>query len=119
MATYTAEIATNRFGMGAKEGELLSAKSQPQEWLLQQIRPLTFSPGFTESNTALSKVSEYRLMWRQAKKTVADKPAQPKNKMPMAEDPIKRLRKSANQYALQLSHNTCLLYTSPSPRDRG
>lgn len=38
----TAEIAVNRFGLGAKPGELARAASNPQRYLLKQIRPLSF-----------------------------------------------------------------------------
>ena len=43
-AKLDAVIAVNRFGLGAKSGELLSAKSDPRAWLIRQAkgdRPLS------------------------------------------------------------------------------
>ena len=34
-----AAIAVTRFGLGAKPGEMLTARDDPQAWLLAQIRP--------------------------------------------------------------------------------
>ena len=34
-----AAIAATRFGMGAKPGEILTARDDPKAWLLAQIRP--------------------------------------------------------------------------------
>lgn len=47
MATPSPEIATNRFGLGARPGEIAAARSDPRGWLEAQIGPLAFdtTPG--------------------------------------------------------------------------
>ena len=42
MNRATGEIAANRFGMGARHGEISAARADPQGWLERQIGPLSF-----------------------------------------------------------------------------
>ncbi|MFM7272644.1 MAG: DUF1800 family protein [Gammaproteobacteria bacterium] len=42
MAAASPEIATNRFGLGARPGEIAAARKDPRGWLEAQIGPLVF-----------------------------------------------------------------------------
>jgi uncharacterized protein (DUF1800 family) len=52
MATLTPEIAVNRFGLGARPGELALAARDPQAWLEAQLGALEFD-GAAGSSTAV------------------------------------------------------------------
>ena len=52
MATLTPEIAVNRFGLGARPGELALAARNPQAWLETQLGALEFD-GAAGSSTAV------------------------------------------------------------------
>lgn len=42
IAQIRASIAANRFGYGASEGELKSAAINPKQWVISQLKPITF-----------------------------------------------------------------------------
>ncbi|XQW86840.1 DUF1800 domain-containing protein [Thalassotalea piscium] len=43
-------IALNRFGYGAKAGELNQAVKNPKQWIIQQLQPIAFDNRFPHSN---------------------------------------------------------------------
>jgi uncharacterized protein (DUF1800 family) len=58
-----AAIATTRLGLGAKSGEILAAKSDPQGWLTAQIRPQgadTIDPQMASSADRLAQYREFQ-----------------------------------------------------------
>ena len=56
-----AAIAVTRFGLGAKPGELLTARDDPQAWLLAQIRPaLGADQPVTPAPDAAQRLLEFR-----------------------------------------------------------
>ena len=57
MNRATGEIAANRFGMGARHGEISAARADPQGWLERQIGPLSFD-GSTGSSTEVLQLLE-------------------------------------------------------------
>jgi uncharacterized protein (DUF1800 family) len=64
MNKYSAEIAANRFGMGARAGELQAAQEDPVNWLLKQIKPIAFDSAVGN----LAKVSEMLKDYNQVRK---------------------------------------------------
>ena len=73
-----AAIATNRFGLGARPGEIESVGSQPAGWLLDQLEgppatpaPVAALPGCAET---LVKVQKLRLAQRDRQNSAADGP---------------------------------------------
>lgn len=52
-------IATNRFGLGARPGQIELAKTDPQGWLLGQLRQPRLTPSLTDSNAALVQIAAY------------------------------------------------------------
>src|SRR5688572_18101817 len=74
----TAAIATNRFGLGARPGELAAAGKDPRGWLREQIRKpqkpsseITALPG---SAQVLQQFFEYQDMRSEVRKAAAGKP---------------------------------------------
>jgi uncharacterized protein (DUF1800 family) len=60
-----AAIAVTRFGLGAKPGELLTARDDPQAWLLAQIRPaLGADQPMTPAPDAAQRLLEFRTYQR-------------------------------------------------------
>ena len=55
-----AVIAANRFGLGAKPGDLERAKQNPQKWLLDQLVIPEFSPSHFDSGEAIGGFYDYR-----------------------------------------------------------
>ena len=66
-----AAIAATRFGLGAKPGEILYARDDPDAWLLAQIRPLLGadlpSPGQPSSAQRLLEFRELQRERQQAR----------------------------------------------------
>jgi uncharacterized protein (DUF1800 family) len=60
MTKFTAEIATNRFGLGARAGELARASAAPQRWLLDQVRPLAYDTKIGNSDIAQQLFTTYQ-----------------------------------------------------------
>jgi uncharacterized protein (DUF1800 family) len=68
-------IAANRFGLGAKPGELTQIGSQPRDWLYAQLSgaaPLLTGPELHSSAETLSRGLEVRRELRAAKRTAAE-----------------------------------------------
>ena len=63
----SAVIATNRFGYGAKPGEIVAAQSNPQQWLINQLSPVTFDKSLPDSNQVISEVHNLRRQMQQDK----------------------------------------------------
>ena len=80
---------------------------------------MTESPSKTDSNDDLSRVDAVALA-----KMIRDKELSPVEVVSMTIERIERLDKNLNsvihrqfEKALELAASSCLLYTSPSPRD--
>lgn len=61
--SIAATIATNRFGLGARPGELKRASVNPRLWLLQQLdqqESLSFNQDLPSSHDTGMKLTEYR-----------------------------------------------------------
>jgi len=114
MSLYTAEIAVNRFGLGAKDGELDEAKADPQGWLLAQIKPLALTRNFSDSQASIASVREYRAVKIEQDKLQAQNKNAMANKLMDKEamladepvDPVKQLRRESNQKSMRLAMNT-------------
>jgi uncharacterized protein (DUF1800 family) len=59
MSDYNAEIAVNRFGMGARSGELKAAQENTVKWLLKQIRPIVFDSAVGDLQQASAMLKKY------------------------------------------------------------
>jgi uncharacterized protein (DUF1800 family) len=101
MSIYTSEIAANRFGLGARLGELDLIQSQEQEWLFRQIKPLLLTKNNNDSRTAFEKIRVYK----DIKKTMKNKSLPPQQSS-KAKNQIKSLRAAANQYSTSLTADT-------------
>ncbi len=58
-----AAIAANRFGLGARPGELATVVRDPQDWLVRQLKgspPVLAGEGLRPSSETLAKVIELR-----------------------------------------------------------
>ena len=58
-----AAIAANRFGLGARPGELATVARDPQDWLVRQLKgspPVLAGEGLKPSSETLAKVIELR-----------------------------------------------------------
>jgi len=68
-------IAANRFGLGARPGELAQIGSQPRDWLIAQLSgsaPLLIGPGLRSSAETLAQGLEVRRELRAAKRAAAE-----------------------------------------------
>ncbi len=71
-----ATIAANRFGLGARPGDLEAIGNQAESWLLDQLqgptRPYSSIANLPDSASVLNEVLKAREMQREAKKKAAD-----------------------------------------------
>jgi uncharacterized protein (DUF1800 family) len=71
-----AAIAVTRFGLGAKPGELLTARDDPEAWLLAQVRPGVGAdqpqPGAASSAERVMQFREYQKQRQAAKASGQD-----------------------------------------------
>jgi uncharacterized protein (DUF1800 family) len=79
MTRLTPEIAVNRFGLGARPGELALAARDPQAWLEGQLGPLVFDEAAGSSGAVLA------LLGKRVEDKRAGIPA------PMAQDEVKAI----------------------------
>jgi uncharacterized protein (DUF1800 family) len=63
-----AYIAVNRFGYGARGDELLQAKSNPKQWIISQLLPISFNTSLPDSNDIFIENVKYRKEKKQQKK---------------------------------------------------
>jgi uncharacterized protein (DUF1800 family) len=81
MTTRQAAIATNRFGLGARPGELAEAASDPRGWLLAQLRGRHPAPpelrGLASGAEVLAGFQTARTARRNARQAAADENASP------------------------------------------
>jgi uncharacterized protein (DUF1800 family) len=72
-------IAANRFGLGARPGELERIDKDPQGWLLEQLpgpsRPPADIRQLPDTASVISEVQEVREMQRDARRAADDEPA--------------------------------------------
>ena len=75
MLELSPAIAANRFGLGARPGELAQIGSQPRDWLIAQLSgsaPLLIGPGLRSSAETLAQGLEVRRELRAAKRAAAE-----------------------------------------------
>lgn len=60
MTNHLAVIATNRFGMGARDHEIRDAQSDPQGWLLEHLTIPILDHSLPDSSTIISQYAEFR-----------------------------------------------------------
>ncbi|WP_257264831.1 DUF1800 family protein [Endozoicomonas sp. ONNA2] len=60
MNNQQAIIASNRFGLGARRGEIKSAQSAPRDWLLQQLITPQFDLSLPDSATVIRQYHSFR-----------------------------------------------------------
>jgi uncharacterized protein (DUF1800 family) len=63
----SAIVATNRFGLGARNNELQQALKQPKQWLKNQLTPIEFDQSLPNSAEIALKLTEYRQQKKMAK----------------------------------------------------
>ena len=66
-----AVIAVNRFGLGARPGELALAATNPRQWLLRQMTPLQFDMQLANTNTAFEMMAGLRAMQKRQRSSSA------------------------------------------------
>ncbi|MEC4724683.1 DUF1800 domain-containing protein [Shewanella sp. D64] len=66
--SLSAVIAVNRFGYGAKAGELEQAKQDPKSFLINQLQPISFNQDLPNSHQLLRQLAQYHQEKKQAKK---------------------------------------------------
>ena len=66
-------IAANRFGLGAKSGEIAAASLNPRAWLKQQLQALDFNDGLASSGELEIALAEYQRDRKAAKKMAEEK----------------------------------------------
>ncbi|GLP97021.1 DUF1800 domain-containing protein [Paraferrimonas sedimenticola] len=71
-AMSLASIAVNRFGYGAREGELAAAAKDPKAWVIGQLKPVRFDSSLPTSAQVLSDFKAFNQA-RKAKKTAEAK----------------------------------------------
>ncbi|MGB0894330.1 MAG: DUF1800 domain-containing protein [Parashewanella sp.] len=62
-----AVIAVNRFGMGARPNELAQATHSPQDFLIEQLQPITFNESLPNSRSLLLHMADFRQRKRMLK----------------------------------------------------
>jgi uncharacterized protein (DUF1800 family) len=81
-----AAIATNRFGLGARPGELDAAAGDPRAWLLAQVRAPYVAPpelaGLAPSHEVLASFLEARETREAARRALSQRYAAPDNAAP-------------------------------------
>lgn len=65
----SAVIAVNRFGLGAKPGEIILAKADEKKWLKSTLTNLSFDPSLPGSDAVIEALIQYRMMKREEKST--------------------------------------------------
>lgn len=60
MTNHLAVIATNRFGMGARDHEIKDAQSDPQGWLQKHLTIPVLDNSLPDSSTVISQYAEFR-----------------------------------------------------------
>ena len=106
-----AEIATNRFGQGAKPGELLNAQISPKKWLAEQLQPLIFSPAMEESKhgfqllLAHQKAKKQERAQRQAGDSMAQGESSNTSMVPLLQSK-KQAYQTINKFSSKLILNT-------------
>ncbi|MER2490526.1 DUF1800 domain-containing protein [Catenovulum sediminis] len=110
---YSAEIALNRFALGAKPQQISVVQKDPRAWLYQQLKPLHFSSVVGESSAswtseqALQATYQYRVANQKSKAANTNQSATKNTEQnPMMSQDIDALRKQINQSSLQLAADT-------------
>ncbi len=66
-ASMSAVIATNRFGLGAKPGDITAAQQHPINWLKSQLVPVSYAPDLPTTAQVIEKITAYRKAKKRAK----------------------------------------------------
>ena len=59
MTNHLAVIATNRFGMGARDHEIKEAQSDPQGWLSTHLTPPALDNSLPDSWAVMNQYAEF------------------------------------------------------------
>jgi len=76
--TLKAAIAVNRFGYGARPGEVNEASKDPERWLINQLKPVQFSQSLPDSSEIATKIKALRKKIKKEKKSAESKSAERK-----------------------------------------
>ncbi|MGQ0663554.1 MAG: DUF1800 domain-containing protein [Pseudomonadota bacterium] len=61
MTVQQAFIAATRFGLGAKPGEIVAARSDPRGWLTQQLEPVPPPPALADLAPGSQRMNEFQV----------------------------------------------------------
>lgn len=70
MALFSPEVAANRFGLGAKKGELQTIAQGPVQWLSKQLVSFQYDNSRWDSEKAIQAVSDFYQAKRKQKNSV-------------------------------------------------
>ncbi len=80
MLQKTAEIAANRFGLGARPGELAVIRQSPEEWLIKQLNNLEFDAKLGHSAGLVKALNHRKIQNRLEKKRSRKNSKKPEKK---------------------------------------
>ena len=110
-------IAAQRFGLGARPGEIEAASPNPKRWLLDQLAssvdqptPLDDGPPFRTGGDLVLDLLQYRNEQKMARQQAASSPGTP------APDPVKMFFKTrASQFTREMEARFALGFTTEKP----
>ena len=104
-----AVIAVNRFGLGAKPGELIQATSDPKNWLKTSLSPIVYSSSLPASGEIQQKLVEYREQEKKLEKELSKKKApamdEAMNMAPEMDDESSKMMKEMKKYPQEVYRN--------------
>jgi len=92
MLQKTAEIAANRFGLGARPGELAVIRQSPEEWLIKQLNNLEFDAKLGHSAGLVKALNHRKIQNRLEKKRSRKNSKKPEKKQ--KQSPAKKFMSS-------------------------
>lgn len=75
--SLNAAIAANRFGLGARPGEISLAAKDPRQWLKQQLLTPQFDPTLPSSSQLIRQLADYKKARKKAKQDPTTNKPQP------------------------------------------
>lgn len=106
-----AEIATNRFGLGAKPGEISKAHNSPKTWLTEQLQPLIFRPDLEESTHGFQLLLAYKKAKKLEKEQRRSVPPMQQSENANLDQILRKIKsasKAVNKYSSELTLNTVI-----------
>ena len=99
-----AAIATNRFAMGAKPGDLTKALADPKQWLMDQLVIPPFADTEPGSSEIIRGFYEFRRQQKNFKTNPMNKPVNKGNQIfaQLSSDAIKRAVRSDHSFSWRL-----------------